>query len=51
MPMVNDSTALHVNLDIKKNRSPRPSSIIFIKQFARVYMATDAIGSVTISLN
>ena len=50
--MVNDSTIFSLEFDVKDNKHfPRQSSIVFLRQFARVYMGSTACGSNTFSLN
>jgi len=41
LPMTNDSTTSSAKADVKSNiiKSPRQSSLMYVRQFARVYMS------------
>lgn len=39
LPMTNDSTPISIRSDIEDIATPRKSSVLFLRQFARVYMA------------
>lgn len=51
--MINDSTMSSIDFEIsgKNSKSPRQSSILFIKQFARIYIPTATNGISMYSLN